>query len=305
MDADNREDGQPVPRIRIGMTFNEVCAVLGPPLGTTSGSEMLGGKGKVTGVFSDPYGMVETRSKLFSKKYCLWQRPEGDYELVFEHERLTTITRAPDRAVMDPDATENALPARFVWLVTDGGGESPQDVLNTMLRDGSLKVHSDALVFGDVNSEVAVDLPTHSILIQGVVRGLKAVALGGKKEDFLDVDSAKVTRFRKVRGPGSAGILVTISGPKDDPDSLARMEVQRPRQEEVCAKCGITRNERLRQWNAPLAPKMVRVGDERGAFMYCEECKAGICGRCSIDLGITAGCPLCESELVYMDGEKQ
>ena len=76
-------------------------------------------------------------------------------------------------------------------------------------------------------------------------------------------------------------------------------------QRDVCGKCGITRDERLRQWNAPAPPGVVKIGNGRGAFMYCEHCQKGICGGCSIDLGMTAGCPLCRMELVYMDGGRQ
>jgi len=47
---------------------------------------------------------------------------------------------------------------------------------------------------------------------------------------------------------------------------------------------------------------MVKVGSGRGAFMFCPQCEEGICGRCAVDLGMTAGCPQCRTELVYMDG---
>lgn len=74
---------------------------------------------------------------------------------------------------------------------------------------------------------------------------------------------------------------------------------------DVCGKCGITQKERLRQWNAPASPGVIKIGSERGAFMYCKHCQMGICGACSIDLGMTAGCPMCRTELVYMDGGRQ
>ena len=76
-------------------------------------------------------------------------------------------------------------------------------------------------------------------------------------------------------------------------------------QRDVCGKCGITQEERLKQWNAPAPPGVVKIGDGRGAFMYCSHCQTGICGRCSIDLGMTAGCPICGTELLYMDGGSQ
>jgi hypothetical protein len=91
-------------------------------------------------------------------------------------------------------------------------------------------------------------------------------------------------------------------------------ELRRPRpsikektmsQRDVCGKCGITLEERLRRWNAPAPPGVVKIGSERGAFLYCNRCQKGICGVCSIDLGLTAGCPFCRNELVYVDGTSQ
>jgi uncharacterized protein YbaR (Trm112 family) len=76
-------------------------------------------------------------------------------------------------------------------------------------------------------------------------------------------------------------------------------------QRDICGKCGITREERLRRWNAPAPPGVIKLGTGREAFLYCEHCQKGICGACSIDLGWTAGCPLCKTELVYMDGGRQ
>ena len=58
-------------------------------------------------------------------------------------------------------------------------------------------------------------------------------------------------------------------------------------------------------WNAPAPPGVVKIGDGRGSFMYCSHCQTGICGGCSIDLGMTAGCPICGTELLYMDGGSQ
>ena len=76
-------------------------------------------------------------------------------------------------------------------------------------------------------------------------------------------------------------------------------------QRDVCGKCRITLDERLRRWNAPAPPGVVKIGSGRGAFLYCNHCQMGICGGCSIDLGMTAGCPFCETELVYLDGTSQ
>lgn len=74
---------------------------------------------------------------------------------------------------------------------------------------------------------------------------------------------------------------------------------------EICGKCGISREGRLREWSAIASPGVLKIGSDSGAFMFCENCQKGICGKCSIDLGMTAGCPLCRTELVYMDGRRQ
>ena len=76
-------------------------------------------------------------------------------------------------------------------------------------------------------------------------------------------------------------------------------------QRDVCGKCGTTLEERLKWWNEPAPPGVVKIGNGRGEFLYCNHCQKGICGGCSIDLGMTAGCPFCRTELVYLDGTSQ
>lgn len=246
------------------------------------------------------------RSRLFFTKYCMWRCPEGDYYLNFVHDVLESVHHAPEGAVAErPESTEHRLPARFVLLITDDGSDSPSDVLNAMFREGEFKLHPDALVHGHVDAEMAIDLPLKSVMTYSVTRAMVAVDKEGKDKDFLDLDTCSVKRFRKARGLGSAGVLVTVAGPSDDPDSFRYVEVEGGGRRDVCGKCGITQEERLRQWNAPAPRGVVKIGSGRGAFMYCEQCQQGICGRCSVDLGMTAGCPLCQSELVYMDGGRQ
>ena len=306
MNEDDTHGGKPQPKIRLGMTLDEVCAELGPPDATTLGSKLFGGEGKITGIFTSPTGLTDSRSRSFFTKYCLWRRPEGIYALTFVHDKLTDIYQAPDGAIMkQPESTERNLPARFVWLVTNDNSENLQDVLNILIREGQLMLHPEALVYGKIDPEIAVDLPTESVITRAVVQALKAIKEKGKDESFLDMNTCEVKRIRKAKGPGSAGVLVTITGPIGDPDSFRCIKVQKKEGRDVCGKCGITQEERLRQWNAPVPRGMVKIGDERGAFMYCEHCQKGICGRCSIDLGMSAGCPLCGEELVFMDGGKQ
>ena len=66
----------------------------------------------------------------------------------------------------------------------------------------------------------------------------------------------------------------------------------------VCAKCGVTLDERVRWWLTP-EKGVVKIGPVRGMavlsglFLYCENCRKTICGGCSIDLAVNAGCPYC------------
>lgn len=308
MNNDDVHSRESPAKIHVGMTFDEVCAALGgPPDGTNPGSEMLGGKGEVTGIFTSPSGVAEMRSSLFFTKFCVWRRLEGDYFLTFVHDRLERVTNAPDGAVVKrPESTKRRLPTRFVLLVTDGSADSPLDVLNTMFREGELVLHPEALTYGEVDAEMAIDLPLERVIAYGLTRALMMVEKKGKDDDFLDTHTCTVKRFRRARGPGSAGVLLTIAGPSDDPNSFHCVKVESEGRRDVCGKCGITEKERLKEWNAPAPRGVVKIGNgDRGAFMYCEQCRRGICGRCSIDLGMSAGCPLCQSELVYMDGGRQ
>lgn len=298
---------RPQPRIHIGMTFNDVCAVLGPPTATNPGSEILGGSGKVVGVTTAPEAISDMRSKLYFTTYCLWRRPEGIYSLVIEYDKVARGSRTPQGEVEnEPASKSQGLPARFVLIVTNGGEEAPQDVLTTMLREGFLQITPDALTNWLVDAEVAVDLPLDHVIQRATALALVALKNAGKTSDFLDMESMLAKRFRKARGPGSAGVIVTVAGPSGNPDSLRTVEMSKTGQRDVCGQCGITEKERIRQWNAPTPRGVVKIGEgDRGAFMYCPTCKEGICGRCSIDLGMTAGCPKCRTELIYMDGGVQ
>ena len=71
----------------------------------------------------------------------------------------------------------------------------------------------------------------------------------------------------------------------------------------VCGKCGITLAARLKYWNSQTTQGVERVGSERDLFLYCNHCRMEICGGCSIDLGMAAGCPFCETELVCLNGK--
>jgi hypothetical protein len=282
------------PMIQIGMTFDEVCTVLGgPPDGINTGSHIF------LSIGSD-----EMRSKLFSEKYCFWQRPEGNYYLNFFHDWLESVTGAPNGTVEERgESAERNLPARFVLLVTDDIIDNPINMINTMVHRGQLTMHPDALIYSDVNPKIATNQPLKNLIMLGIDRAYVAIEEIGKTKDFLDIETCAAKRFRMTRGPSSTGVLVTISGPRNDPDSYRYLQIAP--QKDICGRCGITENDRLREWNGPPPRGVIKIGSGRGAFMYCEKCKSGICGRCSIDLGMSAGCPLCKTELVYMDGGRQ
>lgn len=71
---------------------------------------------------------------------------------------------------------------------------------------------------------------------------------------------------------------------------------------DVCAKCGETLEDRVKWWLTPSQPGVVKAWealgnrDLTGLFLYCEHCQKAICGGCSIDLGVVAGCPFCKKE---------
>jgi hypothetical protein len=251
-------------------------------------------------------------NRLFGKKDKTGQPVQPDQkrgipgEQTLEHERLARVSTAPEGVCVEGEDTEDdVLPARFVWVVTNGGSDTPQEVFETMRRERELTVTPDALVIGDVLPDVAVDIPTDSVMTRAAVCALKALESAEKRREFLDMDSLRVRRFRRARSAGSAGVIVTISGPTHDPGSRVSSTVTKKKQREVCGKCGITLTQRMKEWNAPAPLGMVKIGNGLGAFMFCPQCQEGICGRCSIDLGITAGCPQCRSELVYIDGGRQ
>jgi len=102
-----------------------------------------------------------------------------------------------------------------------------------MRREGGLPITPDAIVIGDVRPDVAVDLPTDSVMTRAVVCALKALESAGRGKEFLDMDSLRVRRFRRARGAGSAGVIVMISGPTHDQGSRVSATVTKEKQREV------------------------------------------------------------------------
>lgn len=73
---------------------------------------------------------------------------------------------------------------------------------------------------------------------------------------------------------------------------------------DICAKCGTTLEDRVKRWRTLPRPGVVRIGDEGGLFLWCEHCQMAICGACSVDLGMSCGCPFCEKEMKEFGTEK-
>ena len=72
-------------------------------------------------------------------------------------------------------------------------------------------------------------------------------------------------------------------------------------QRDVCAKCGITLEERVKWWREASGFK---IGHEGGLFLWCEHCKKAICGGCVLDLGMAGGCPFCNN-IIEEFGDEQ
>jgi hypothetical protein len=77
-------------------------------------------------------------------------------------------------------------------------------------------------------------------------------------------------------------------------DGLHITKERRMGSRDVCAKCGGTLEERVRWWLIPeKGVKKIGTGTLADLFLYCENCQKAICGGCSIDLAVSAGCPFC------------
>ena len=75
-------------KLRVGMTLSEVQEILGPP------SSQLGG-GDLLGMFAQVSGSARAISSIGRKRYIVWRRPEGEYQLVFSGDTLDEVHSAP------------------------------------------------------------------------------------------------------------------------------------------------------------------------------------------------------------------
>lgn len=67
-----------------------------------------------------------------------------------------------------------------------------------------------------------------------------------------------------------------------------------------CAQCGISETERFRWLRAKEAGGAYVLWEHWPVLLYCEDCHKHFCGGCQIDLGQTAGCPVCRYDLTEM-----
>lgn len=287
-----------MPVLHIGMTFDEVCRVLGPPDDTNAGANMFGAQT----VFFSTGDPAEARSRLMATKYCAWRRAEGAYLLTFESEMLVKAFSAPEGAVIDSRVEHSGLPARLVWIATNGEGSYPREIVDRMVRQKQLRVTPD-VVIEDLVHPMAAQMQSQEIA--AFVFGVSLRVAGEKHKDFLDMHSIQLVHFKDPQHSTCEGVLVTVAGPQSDPDAAVSLNVEAGGRRDVCMSCGATLEERLKQWNAPAPPGVVKIANGSGVFMFCPRCRAGVCGRCDVDLGMTAGCPRCNTELVNLDGSPQ
>jgi len=80
-------------QLRVGMSMAEVIELLGQPNSGRSGAELLGAFGDTSIVSADPSRLL---SRLGGRRYCVWERPEGRYQLIVEGDRLVQIYSCPD-----------------------------------------------------------------------------------------------------------------------------------------------------------------------------------------------------------------
>jgi hypothetical protein len=75
-------------KLRVGMTLAEAEAILGPP------SSQMGG-GDILGMFANVSGSARAISSMSRKRYIVWRRPEGEYQLVFVGNTLGSLHSTP------------------------------------------------------------------------------------------------------------------------------------------------------------------------------------------------------------------
>jgi len=79
-------------RLHVGMHMREVEKLLGPPSAQTTGADALG---SLFGASTSIGGSARSLSSFTQQRFAVWRRPEGEYRLVFEGDRLVQIHKIP------------------------------------------------------------------------------------------------------------------------------------------------------------------------------------------------------------------
>ena len=82
-------------RLRLGMTIEEVTAILGEPAAGTSYAEFLEKMAKRGARVVRVGGSSEAAKQREADRFYIWRRSDGDYSLVFRGGRLLKIHSAP------------------------------------------------------------------------------------------------------------------------------------------------------------------------------------------------------------------
>jgi|GEM_PF-2216770 len=80
------------PHLLIGMTWDELVSVLGPPTSILEGSALLRERGQGA-VYASPSAISKVSGMLF----CRWERADGVYELTVENGCVSHLQSAPQR----------------------------------------------------------------------------------------------------------------------------------------------------------------------------------------------------------------
>ena len=64
-----------------------------------------------------------------------------------------------------------------------------------------------------------------------------------------------------------------------------------------CARCGVSESQRMRELQQAEERGVFIYGKDYPVLLYCENCDKYFCGGCQTDLGMSAGCPECRSDL--------
>lgn len=193
-------------RVKIGMSYETVVAALGQPTAVNKGSEMIGGIGPVT-------ASTESIAHMFHTLFALWRRPEGEYRLIFEYDRLARIDHAPADAVelVEESLTSRTTAAILVVLVF---AERPHDMYEActhILSDAQVDLVRDGRIELLINHKVALDSTDEACWSFLITRALVYGAKTGQIARY-NIDKALLKRFRTKEGATkwNAGVALIV-----------------------------------------------------------------------------------------------